>query len=211
MPPFFLGESALASEIDIVNLALARLGDVANVSSIDPPEGSAQADHAARFYPVARDGMLEMIDWKFSIRRVSLAVLGTDVYGWAYSYAKPANCIKIIGILPPDAGQDEASAAYETETDSLGAEIILSDTENAVARYTVRVTDTGRFPPLFVEGLSWMLASHLAGPVLKGTEGEKAAQTCYARAVYIAGQAGKHDAGQRKIRLTHTPTWVANR
>lgn len=201
----------MASEIDIVNLALARLGDVANVSSIDPPEGSAQADHAARFYPIARDGLLDLIDWKFAIRRVDLAVLDTDVHGWAFSYAKPANCIKILAVLPQNAGQDQASEAYETETNDLGAEIILSDTEQAVARYTYRVTDTGKFPPLFVEGLSWLLASHLAGPVLKGNEGEKAAQTCYARAVFIAGQAAKNDANQRKVRPTHTPAWIANR
>lgn len=201
----------MASEIDIVNLALSRLGDIASVSSIDPPEGSAQADHAARFYPIARDGLLELADWKFAIRRVDLAVLDTDVHGWAYSYAKPANCIKLIGILAPDAGQDEASEPYETETDTSGTEIILSDTYQAVARYTVRVTDTGKFPPLFVEALSWLLASHLAGPVLKGSEGEKAAQTCYARAVFIAGQASKHDANQRKVRPTHTPAWISGR
>lgn len=29
----------MASEIDICNLALARLGDEANVASIQPPEG----------------------------------------------------------------------------------------------------------------------------------------------------------------------------
>lgn len=201
----------MASEIDIVNLALSRLGDIANVSSIDPPEGSAQADHAARFYPIARDGLLEMAEWKFAIRRANLALLDTDVHGWAFSYAKPANCLKVIGILPPDAGQNEDSEAYETETNDLGAEVILTDTETAVARYTVRVTDTGKFPPAFVEALSWLLASHLAGPVLKGAEGEKSAASCYARAMFIAGQAAKHDANQRKVRPTHTPAWIANR
>ena len=42
----------MASEIDIVNLALSRLGDDATVASLYPPEGSAQAEHGARFYPV---------------------------------------------------------------------------------------------------------------------------------------------------------------
>lgn len=50
----------MASEVDICNLALARLGDNATVASIDPPEGSAQAEHCARFYAIARDSLLEM-------------------------------------------------------------------------------------------------------------------------------------------------------
>ena len=40
----------MASEVEICNLALARLGDAATVVSIDPPEGSAQAEHCAMFY-----------------------------------------------------------------------------------------------------------------------------------------------------------------
>lgn len=201
----------MASEIDIINLALARLGDSATVTSIDPPEGSAQADHAARFYPIARDSLLEMTDWKFAIRRVSLALLGTEVNGWVYSYAKPTDCIKMLGVLLPESGKDEASEAYETETDDNGSEIILTDIEDATARYTVRVTDTTKFPPLFVDALSWLLASHLAGPVMKGNEGAKMASTCYAKAVFIAGGAASSDANQRKPDTEHTPAWIGGR
>ena len=45
----------MASDVDVCNLALAHLGDEATVASISPPEGSAQAGHCARFYPMARD------------------------------------------------------------------------------------------------------------------------------------------------------------
>jgi hypothetical protein len=65
----------MASETDIVNLSLARLGDEANVASIDPPEESVQAEHAAMFYPIARDAMLEMGDYKFSRRRITGATV----------------------------------------------------------------------------------------------------------------------------------------
>ena len=33
----------MSSVVDICNIALSRLGDRATVTSIDPPEGSAQA------------------------------------------------------------------------------------------------------------------------------------------------------------------------
>ena len=45
----------MATEVDICNLALAHLGDDATIASIKPPEGSAQAEKSARFYPIARD------------------------------------------------------------------------------------------------------------------------------------------------------------
>ena len=59
----------MSSEVAICNLALAHLGDSATVASIDPPEGSAQSEHCARFYPIARDALLEMHAWKFATRR----------------------------------------------------------------------------------------------------------------------------------------------
>ena len=68
----------MSSVIDICNLALSHLGDTATVASIDPPEGSAQAEHCSRFYPVARDAMLELFNWKFATRRATLALLTAD-------------------------------------------------------------------------------------------------------------------------------------
>ena len=56
----------MASVVDICNLALAHIGDDATVSSIDPPEGSAQAEHCKRFYAIARDTMLQMHNWNFA-------------------------------------------------------------------------------------------------------------------------------------------------
>ena len=59
----------MASEVDICNLALSHLGDTATIASLDPPEGSAQAEHCARFYPIARDSLLEMHAWGFATSR----------------------------------------------------------------------------------------------------------------------------------------------
>ena len=50
----------MSTPVDICNLALARLGDEANVQSISPPDGSTQAALCAQFYPIARDTALTM-------------------------------------------------------------------------------------------------------------------------------------------------------
>jgi hypothetical protein len=49
--PFCLRSGRVASSVDIANLALAHLGDEAAVTSFDPPDGSAQAEHCARLLP----------------------------------------------------------------------------------------------------------------------------------------------------------------
>ena len=77
---------------DIANLALSYLGDGATVASIDPPEGSAQAQHCARFYPIALKLMLESHQWNFITRRDYLAVV-QDCYfkDWRFVYAYPSD------------------------------------------------------------------------------------------------------------------------
>lgn len=201
----------MASEVDICNLALARLGDNATVASIDPPEGSAQAEHCARFYPVARDSLLEMHAWKFATRRVLLAQLTTDTWNWPFAYAEPTGVLKLLAVLPASAASDADTQEYEAETDGNGTPIILTDQEGASLRYVARVTDTTVFSPLFVDALAWLLASYLAGPVLKGDAGAAMAKACLQSFMLALSNAKTSDANQRKVRPEHKPDWIAGR
>ena len=96
----------MASVVDIVNLALSHLGEDATVSSIDPPEGSAEAEHAATFYPQARDAMLEMHEWRFATKRVMLALTASDTFEWAYAYALPSGMLRALAVLPETSSAD---------------------------------------------------------------------------------------------------------
>jgi hypothetical protein len=99
----------VSSEVDICNMALGHLGDDATVASLDPPEGSAQAEHCARFYPMARDAMLDAHKWGFATRRASLALLSeTPPSPWRYAYAQPADALNLISMLAPDAADDNS-------------------------------------------------------------------------------------------------------
>lgn len=201
----------MSSEVGICNLALARLGDNATVASIDPPEGSAQAEHCARFYPVARDSLLEMHAWKFATRRVLLAQLTTDTWNWSFAYAEPTGVLKLLAVLPASASSDADTQEYEAETDGNGARIILTDQEGASLRYVAHVTDTTVFSPLFVDALAWLLASYLAGPVLKGDAGAAMAKACLQSFMLALSNAKVSDANQRKVRPEHKPDWIAGR
>ncbi len=202
----------MATEVDICNLALARLGDDATVASINPPEGSAQAEHCARFYPIARDAMLDLHNWGFCTTRAALSLLAAaPVSGWLYAYAPPSAAINILSVFQPGAADDFDPQPFEIETLTDGASVIYTNVVSAVCRYTIHVTDTSRFQPLFVEALSWLLASHLAGPILKGDAGAKMAIQCYKAFEVKMAQATASDAAQRRVAPTHNVAWIAGR
>lgn len=225
----------MASEVDICNLALSRVGDTAIVVAINPPDGSAQARHCSRFYPIARDSILEMHNWGFITRRVSLtpATVPVTTPEWLYAYSPPANYLSVLGVFDPQASDDVVFpiAQYHNascdstgtsvitpknfvlESDNNGNPIIYTNQENATAIVTFRVTDTSKFPPLFVEAFSWLLASYLAGPILKGKEGIEAGQAAMKAFFTMLGQAKTSDANQRRLNPTQSTTaaWMANR
>lgn len=204
----------MSSAVDICNLALGHLGDSANVSSIDPPEGSAQAEHCARFYPVARDTLLEMHNWGFASRRVALAQLSVPSANpettWEYAYAAPAAVAKMIAVLAPDT-DDSMGVEFEVETLSTGSLVIYTNTEDAILRYTARITDTTKFTPLFVDALSWLLASYLAGPIIKGDTGASSGRECFKIFLGQFSLAAGSDSRQRRVVDAHVPASIRAR
>lgn len=226
----------MASEVDICNLALGHLGDNATVASLNPPEGSVQAQHCARFYPIARDALLEMAYWNFSMRRVALPSLAMDWPEYKYAYALPGDVLNIIAIQSNDAADDYSTRFVPTdtpfwshnyspvvaagryvpqpftiETQADGSSVLFTNVENAVLRYTAYVRDTTQFSPLFVVTLSHYLASYLAGPVLKGDVGAAESKRQLQIATVYQSQAEVSDANQRKSTVEHIVPWQAGR
>lgn len=212
----------MASEVDICNIALGYLGDDATVASIDPPEGSAQAEHCSRFYTIARDTFLDEHQWNFCTRRALLAQLAaTPPSPWAFGYAVPADMIDVVAVLANDARSDHSAGGpgistytpqpFVAEVDNTGSTVIYTNQLDATLRYTARVTDTAKFPPQFVNALAMKLASLLAGPVLKGETGIKAAMAWMERADMALSKAKTSDANQQKQEVAQSVSWMANR
>jgi len=205
----------MTTVVALCNLALSHLGDDASVSQVEPPEGSAQAEHCAMFYPLARDALLEMHPWNFATRRTTLAVAAEEPNSqWRYGYALPSNIIGVFSIGEELASDDDLLNDYEIETDSTGQRVLYTDIADARVKYTVAVTDPVRFSPLFSTALSYMLASYLAGPVLKGETGRTVAQSMLQTAMGFLAQAKTSDAKQRRNRRTiegHVAPWMGAR
>lgn len=203
----------MASEVDICNIALGYLGDLATVASIDPPEGSAQAEHCARFYPMARDGLLQAHAWSFATKRIQPAQMGAPPTGsgWTFAYARPTDALDLLAVQRPETPDRFERQEYVCELGADGHQVIYCNVENAVVRYVSRVKDTTRFPPLFSSALTWQLASLLAGPILKGDAGAAEAKRCAQMAAAFLAQAATHDANQSHLDLRPTPDWLGGR
>lgn len=207
----------MASDVSICNLALANLGDTATVASLDPPEGSVQAQLCARFYPIARDMMLESFPWDFATKRIALAELTNDVSTWAYAYATPSDMIQPLDVADVEAISDYAngaqysSQAYVTEAFSDGTRVIRTNQQNASLRYVAAVTDPTKFTPMFVMTVAAQLSAMLAGPVLKGDVGAAEAKrwAAYARA-YLAS-ARESNANNSNEDVQQLVPWVVGR
>lgn len=161
----------MSADVDICNLALGHLGDDANIASLS--EFSAQASYCNKFYPLARDMTLQQGKFGFTLRRVALASdLVTIPTSWIYAYSVPSNCLHKISVLPAEATDDMNSAPYAVESISdAGEEVIYTNVETATLRYVQRVTDTSKYSPLVVNAMARLLASFLAGPLIKGQRG----------------------------------------
>ncbi len=222
----------MATEVDICNLALAHLGDDATIASLNPPEGSAQAEKAARFYPIARNSLLEMHTWNFASKRGNIALTTNTLDQWDYAYVAPADMMSPIAIISPTAQNDYATrmsagdtpggitsnyaptivaGQYTPQQFSLEGDLIYTNQENAMLRYQAFITDPSLFSPLFVVTLSWHLASMLAGPVIKGDQGAAEAKRSSQMMISYLTSAKQQDNLYRDITVEHIVPWTSGR
>ena len=167
----------MASEVDISNTALSHIGDEAEVISISPPDETVQARHCGRFYPIARNQLLEMHTWSFATVRVSLAEVAAGAPSeWAYAYALPAKYLRALSVLPPESTDDTRGEDFIVESGADGSGVLYTNVQAATLRYIRLVEDATKFTPGFVVALGRLLASYLAGPIIKGTTGEQVSQ-----------------------------------
>lgn len=162
----------MATEVDICNVALARLGDDATLTSIDPPEGSAQADHCARFYPICKDKLLREYPWSFAVKRTTPAPLAVEPLGEdEFAFTLPSDCLTLLAIHVTDEPHSRCGLNEYTVENFQNSRAIICHEEDVWIRYVSNVVPAQAFPTDFCDALSWLLASYLAGPMIAGSSG----------------------------------------
>lgn len=145
-------------QIDIINLALTRLGQ-SSVTSLT--EGSTEAASAARVWGAALRATLEEFRWGFNTRRAVLPLKAEKPMGaaYAYAYGVPADLVRPYEIFQEDVTCDRPIPfLYE-------GGLIYTDQPGAVLVYGALEESAEAFPPLFCDALAWRLASELAAPL----------------------------------------------
>lgn len=154
------------SEVQICNLALARIGQSVLISSMD--EASPAASVCNLFYSTCRDRILEAYPWRFATKYVTLQDIGTPPTNWAYRYRYPNDCLSARCIVSPGARNltIENRIPYAITEDSAGnGRAICCDISPAELEYTAQITMPSIFSPEFSNALAWLLASDICLPL----------------------------------------------
>lgn len=165
----------MAPVVDICNRALVLLGDRGTVSSIDPPEGGAQADHCARFYPMALREALTVYPFSFAIKRARLARSSSEVVGepGKKAYILPSDCVFLIGAY------SEAMLNWPldyTIEQVNGVRCLVCNYPDMWVKYVSSEVSSSLFTPYFESALIHRLAAFLAGAMMPGATGVAQAQ-----------------------------------
>lgn len=210
----------MASVVQICNMALSHIGSEARVQSISPPDGSVEAGYCATFYDMARTELLEPGSWRFSLTRATLAQATNLSNTWAFAYALPSTCMRPVRVLRAGAGltvfnQDQARTFSPSDDDTapftVEGEVLYTNEPEAVLVYVRDVTDTAKFTPSFMSTLSYMLASYLSGPIVKGTEGIRLGDAMRERAMALADIAAAASANSSSVPNEPNPSILAAR
>jgi hypothetical protein len=139
----------MAGRIEIINIALARLGE-SPIQALD--EGTVAASTAKLLYTQARQETLREYTWAFALKQATLARYESTPADFSYAFALPTDCLRVVRIL---SGQD-----YVVRGDQL-----CTNSPSVTLEYISDVDDETRFDSSFVKALSFKLASDLAIPI----------------------------------------------
>lgn len=138
----------MASQVEIVNLALQKFGSVTiqSITDATPP-----ARYAAVLWDIIRDELLYSYPWNFAMKRVILDTPSATEpeFGFNYKFTLPADCLRVWEL-------------YDNESDwTVEGGELYTDADEVYVRYIARIEATGLFSPAFVTSLALRLAAEL--------------------------------------------------
>lgn len=155
----------MASEVDIVNMALTLLGERRIMSLND---GVKPAREANAIFSLTRDALLAGYNWSFSMTRARLPALDeTPEFGFANKFQMPSDCLRLVYINDVYYGLDmtDYRTGRTTEFEIDGRTINTDFSAPLNVRYVKRITDANQYSPNFVSSFAMKLAASLAEPL----------------------------------------------
>ena len=154
------------SQTEICNVAIARLGETKQISSID--DAGRAPTMCKLHYAEVLQMALARGDWNFARKRDTLVEeVGTPPEEWAYQYQRPADCLAERRIVDGrQVVQVGSILPFTQEWNATSAKrLIYTDVKDAELIYTYDVTNEALFDPFFADYFAWWLALEIALPV----------------------------------------------
>ena len=175
----------MASNADIANRALQKLGEEA-VASIFPPDNSKAARAINKCYAILRDNELSAHTWNFAKARTTLPALSvTPSFGFLYQYQLPADCLRILVV--GNARQSLGLDVYRTGLEALykveGRKILTNLAAPLPLEYITQVTDETLFDSNFVEAFACKIAMETAFQITQNDNKKESLRRDYRRAI----------------------------
>ena len=173
----------MASQVDIANRALTKLGAARIISFSDD---NKQARAVASMFNIVRDSELRSHIWSFSVKRASLpALTSTPDWGFQKEYQVPSDLLRVLMVNDVYGGpsredyRNQPVAEYVLE----GNKILCNFAAPLKIRYVSRVTDTTQWDSMFVEAFACRLAMELAEDLTQSNTKRELAQSEYVAAL----------------------------
>ena len=158
----------MTGKVEIVNIALARLGE-SPIQSFE--EGSVPANSARLVYDSARRSTLRDYNWNFALATAELArYADTQAGDFPFAFALPPDCLRVIRLPPSSPFGDYGGQVGRSLSFTLRGGKLLAHEPKVVLEYLRDVTDENEFDAKFIEALTYKLASELAMPVKGSAE-----------------------------------------
>jgi hypothetical protein len=154
----------MADKIDIINLALRRIGELP-IESID--EGSAAADVMKDIYDMIVDSELRSWPYTWAVKTDELAqVASEEAPDFGYIFQLPADYLKMVTIIDPSTGSTLwdwdwpsynriSRTQYEWEVRQDKLYVNFSE---VTIKYIFDQSDESKWDPSFVDAIAWRLA-----------------------------------------------------
>lgn len=158
----------MPTNTELVNAALRKGGGAKRINDLTDSVGSAgiAADVlSSELNDLLRDGT-----WNFSVTRIELGQLSTmPAFGWAFAFALPADCLRVISVHDNSAGDGRVPYKLEAllQPDNTYVNIVATDASSIFLRYARIVVDPNLMSSSFRQVLILRLAKIFAISIAK--------------------------------------------
>lgn len=156
----------IACDVDIVNLALSKLG-FKSISDFDDLSNVKAANLAKASYDIYLKSVMEQYPWDFCTEFVQLdaATLPVDSYGYGSAFGVPPGTLRVYSV------QDQSSE--DGAEWCVRGKLILTNLADSNSKIKVQVIKFDRnvegYPPSFIDAVAERLAAEWSSSLLGST------------------------------------------